>query len=251
MGVSDLTIYSTRTMAEGAGARVNRAFPTPDRDHLDPFVLFDEFYVGDDGFPEHPHEGFEIITYMLEGGFEHADSTGASETVGAGGAQRLRVGSGIRHSELPSTDGTDRGLQLWINLPRDRKDTAPDYRDAGRDDLPSESRDGLTVTTVVGEGSPLDLVTDVRYEVAEAEPGSTYEWTLDGGWSGVLYVAEGAVTIPDGDLASGAFAARDGRDRESADPLAVEVNVDDTSRFAAIGGRALDEPIQQRGSVVL
>lgn len=249
--MSDPTIYSTRTMAEGAGARVNRAFPTPERDHLDPFVLLDEFYVGDDGFPEHSHEGFEIVTYMLDGAFEHADSTGASETVGAGGAQRLRIGSGIRHSELPGTDGTDRGLQLWINLPRDEKDVAPNYRDAEREELPVESRDGLTVTTVVGQGSPLNLLTDVRYEAVEAEPGSAYEWALEGGWSGVLYVAEGAVTVSGDEIASGAFAARDGRDRNAADELTVQVDVNEPTRFAAIGGRALDEPIEQRGSVVL
>lgn len=249
--MSELTIYSTRQMAEGAGARVNRAFPTPERDHLDPFVLLDEFYVGDDGFPEHSHRGFEIVTYMLEGAFEHADSTGASETVRAGGAQRLRVGSGIRHSELPGTDGTDHGLQLWINLPREAKDVAPEYRDAECEGLPVESRDGSTVTTVVGEGSPLDLLTDVRYEVVEADAGATYEWTLDGGWSGVLYVADGTVTISDGELTSGAFAARDGLDRESADPLTVRADAAEAATFAVLGGLALDEPIRQRGPVVL
>lgn len=249
--MSAFTIYSTQQMAEGAGARVNRAFPSPGRSHFDPFVLLDEFFVADQGFPEHPHRGFEIITYMLEGAFEHADTTGASETVHAGGAQRLRAGSGLRHSELPGTDGMDNGLQLWINLPDDEKTAEPEYRDADRDDLPVESSERMTVTTVVGDGSPLDLRADVRYEVVEAEAGETYEWHVDAGWSAILYVAEGVVTIPEGSLESAKFAVRDGQAHESTEPVMVPVEVTEDTRFAAITGAPLSQPINQRGPVVL
>lgn len=247
----DFSTYETQQMAEGAGARVKRAFPTRARDHLDPFVLLDEFYVGDSGFPEHPHEGFEIITYMLDGAFEHADSTGANETIGAGGAQRLRAGSGLRHSELPGTDGEDRGLQLWINLPREDKDVAPDYKDAERDELPTEERAGATVTTVVGDESPLDLQAEVRYEIIAADAGANYEWQVPKNWSGFLYVADGAVSLPEHSLSAGEYVARDARQRDVGEARTLDVQIEADARVAAVIGESLDEPIQQRGSVVL
>lgn len=249
--MSTFTIYSARQGREGVGARVNRAFPAAKRDHFDPFVLLDEFSVGEGGVPEHEHRGFEIITYMLEGALEHTDSTGISKTAQAGGAVRMRTASGLRHAELPGTDEPARGLQLWINLPRDDKEMDPDYRDAERDQLPVDSRDGMRVTTVVGEGSPLDLRTDVHYEVVESEAGTTYEWTVEGGWSALLYVIEGEVTIPSGTIERGAFAARDGRERESADPDTIPVDVTNGATFAVITGSPLEEPITQRGPVVL
>lgn len=249
--MTEFSQYSTQQQAEGAGARVNRAFPTAGHDHLDPFVLLDEFFVGDDGFPEHPHQGFEIITYMLEGAFEHTDTTGASETIRAGGAQRLRVGSGLRHSERPGTSDPDHGLQLWINLPRDGKDTDPHYLDADRDALPVDARDGVTVTTIVGEGSPLDLRADVRYELVEVAAGATYTWAVNSGWSALLYPIAGTVTIPTGTVAQGEFASRNGRDQDTGDPATVRVEATTDATVAAITGAPFDEPITQRGPVVL
>lgn len=249
--MSTFTISATRQGREGVGARVDRAFPTASRDHLDPFVLLDDFSVGAGGVPEHEHRGFEIITYMLDGALEHTDSTGVSETAQAGGAMRMRTGSGMRHAEHPGTDEPARGLQLWINLPREDKDLDPDYSDVERDQLPVDARDGMRVTTVVGEGSLLDLRTDVHYEVVEAEAGATYEWDVEGGWSALLYVVEGAVSIPDGAIGQGVFAVRDGRELESADPDTVPVEVTEDATFAVVTGSPLDEPITQRGPIVL
>ena len=246
--MSTFTIHATRQQREGVGATVNRAFPTVERDHVDPFVLLDDFSVGAGGVPEHEHRGFEIITYMVSGALEHTDSTGVSKTAKAGGAMRMRTASGMRHAELPGTDEPARGLQLWVNLPRGDKEMDPDYRDA--DNLPVEARDGMRVTTVVGDESPLDLRTDVRYEVVEAEVGATYEWAVEGGWSALLYVVEGEVAVPAGTVEQGAFAVRDGRDQESADPDTVPVEAADDATFAVITGTPLGEPIVQRGPVV-
>lgn len=249
--MSAFTIYSTRQGTEGAGAQINRAFPAATRDHFDPFVLLDDFSVGAGGVPEHEHRGFEIITYMVEGALEHTDSTGVSKIAQPGGAMRMRTASGMRHAEYPGTDEPAHGLQLWINLPRDDKQLDPDYRDAERDQLPVDSRDGTEVTTIVGEGSPLDIRADVRYEVVEAEAGTTYEWNVEDGWSALLYVVKGAVTIPTGTIEQKEFAARDGRNRESTGSDTIPVEVTETATFAVIAGRPLDEPISQRGPVVL
>lgn len=190
---------------------------------------------------------------MLDGAFEHADSTGANETIGAGGAQRLRAGSGLRHSELPGTDGEDRGLQLWINLPREDKDVAPDYKDAERDELPTEERAGATVTTVVGDESPLDLQAEVRvrYEIIAADASTNYEWQVPKNWSGFLYVADGAVSLPEHSLSAGEYVARDARQRDVGEARTLDVQIEADARVAAVIGESLDEPIQQRGSVVL
>lgn len=249
--MSGFTIRATREGREGVGARVDRAFPVAERDHFDPFVLLDDFTVGTGGVPEHEHRGFEIITYMLDGALEHSDSTGISETANAGGAMRMRTASGMRHAEFPGTDEPAHGLQLWVNLPRDEKELDPDYRDAERDQLPVDARDGMEVTTVVGEGSPLDLRAEVRYEVVEAAADTTYEWAVAEGWSAVLYVVEGAVAIPTGTIEQRSFAARDGSERAPNDLATIPVEIREDATFAVIAGNPLDEPISQRGPVVL
>lgn len=250
---ADLQTYTAQEMAEGSGARVKRAFPSARRDHIDPFVLLDEFYVqGDSGFPEHPHEGFEIVTYMLEGAFEHADSTGAEETVHAGGAQRITAGSGLRHSELPGTEGLNRGLQLWINLPRSEKETDPDYQDAEDEELPAEEVDEATVKTVVGAGSPIELHTPMEYLVVSLPAGATFEWTIPEGWNGFGYVTDGAVEISDAPLQAGEFVVReDTGKRGGMDELTATITAEEDSTLALVTGRPHGEPITQRGPIVL
>ncbi|MFB6234474.1 MAG: pirin family protein [Halopenitus sp.] len=239
--------FETQEMAEGSGARVKRAFPSRTRDHLDPFVLLDEFYVeGGGGFPEHPHEGFEILTYMLEGAFEHADTTGAEETVHAGGAQRITAGSGLKHSELPGSEGRNRGLQLWINLPREDKETDPDYADAEADELPVQEVGKATVKTVVGDGSPLDLHTPAEYLVVSLPAKATFQWDVDADWNGFCYVADGRVSVAGDTLDAGEFGVT-----EDGEALTVTLTAEEDATVALVSGRPHHEPITQRGPVVL
>ncbi|MBO4249611.1 pirin family protein, partial [Halomicrobium sp. IBSBa] len=124
----------------------------------------EQFYIDPDtGFPMHPHRGFEIVSYMIEGGMEHEDSLGVANTAYENDAMRITTGSGIRHSEFPADGQACTGLQLWVNLPQAVKDADPDYVDATADMLPTEEQDGATVTTVVGEGSPISLYTPMEY----------------------------------------------------------------------------------------
>ncbi|MDH3912181.1 MAG: pirin family protein, partial [Rhodospirillales bacterium] len=109
--------------SDGAGVRLKRSIGGPRLDHLDPFLLLDEFgseegadYIG--GFPDHPHRGFETVTYMLDGLMRHQDSTGQGGVLGPGGVQWMTAGRGIVHSEMPEQEeGLMRGFQLWVNLP--------------------------------------------------------------------------------------------------------------------------------------
>jgi redox-sensitive bicupin YhaK (pirin superfamily) len=128
---NDATIEIKKAVGteEGEGAFVRRLFPTQDFNYLDPFVLFDEFFViPPAGFPDHPHRGFEVITYMRGGAFLHRDSMGNEQIIKAGGVQRITTGRGIVHAEMPGTKGVNHGLQIWINLPRRLKGLEPSYQ---------------------------------------------------------------------------------------------------------------------------
>ncbi|WP_225333311.1 pirin family protein [Halomicrobium urmianum] len=228
----------------GTGVTSNRAFPTNSYpSSLDPFVLFERFYIEPgEGFPTHPHRGFEIVSYMLEGGMDHEDSLGVTNTAREGEVMRITAGAGIRHSEFPAGDEGCNGLQLWLNLPRDRKEVDPDYEDAAAAELPTEERDGATVTTVVGEGSPIALHTPTEY--LDVAVDGAWTWSLPDGWSGFLYGVSGEGT------ADGA-AFSEGDVLPVTDARSVEVRSDGDLRAVAVAGRPHGEPVRQRGPFVL
>ncbi|WP_411966786.1 pirin family protein [Haloferax sp. YSSS75] len=238
------TPLSGELVRHGTGVNSNRAFPTNSYpSSLDPFVLFEQFYIDPDtGFPMHPHRGFEIVSYMLDGGMDHEDSLGVSNTAYEGDAMRITTGRGIRHSEFPADGQGCTGLQLWVNLPRAEKDVEPDYVDATADQLPTEERDGATVTTVVGDGSPIDLITPMEY--LDVVVTDSWTWSMPDGWAGFLYGVDGEGTV-DG----AAFTGGDVLPMTDARP--VELQTDGTFRVVAVSGRPHGEPIHQRGPFVL
>jgi len=150
-----------QAVLEGGGVLVHRAFPRPGLEQVDPFLLFDHmgpFTVGRGnatGFPDHPHRGFETVTYMLQGEFEHADSAGNRGRIETGGAQWMTAGDGIVHSEMPARrlleeGGTLEGVQIWVNLPRSQKRIAPRYQDVAPGDIPTIEVPGGSVRVVSG-----------------------------------------------------------------------------------------------------
>lgn len=240
----DRSVLAGESVQHGTGVTSTRAFPTSRYpEHLDPFVLFERFYIEpDEGFPMHPHEGFEIVSYLIEGGMAHEDSLGVSHTADAGDAMRITTGGGIRHSEFPADGAACNGLQLWVNIPREDKEIDADYEDAGADGLPTREVEGATVTTVVGEGSPIDLRTEMEYLDVAVDDGWT--WSVPEGWTGFLYgvAGDGAVAgepFGEGDV----FTITGGGD--------VAVATDSSLRVVAVAGRPHGEPIQQRGPFVL
>ncbi|MFC7234730.1 pirin family protein [Halosegnis marinus] len=223
------------------GMNASRVMPTGARDHLDPFVVFERFYIEPhQGFDTHPHRGFEIISYMLEGAMAHADSMGHESVAREGDAMRVTTGSGMRHSEMPDEGAACNGLQLWVNLPRDEKTVEPSYEDASAEELPVRETDGATVTTVVGEGSPLSLHTPVSYEVAALS--GAWTWSVPEGWNGFAYGIDGEGTA-DGE----AFGGGDFIDVEGGGETAFD---GEGLRVACIAGRPHGEPIRQRGPFV-
>jgi hypothetical protein len=222
--------------------RANRVFPTPHRQHLDPFVVFERFFIeATQGFPTHPHRGFEIVSYMLEGEMAHDDSMGNASTARASDAMRITTGNGMRHSEMPADSGACSGLQLWVNLPRAKKDVEPSYQAASGDALPTTREPGATVTTVVGPGSPLLLHTPVTYR--DVRVTDSWEWVVDDGWNGFLYVVSGDGRVDSEPLHEAQFLLVDGGG-------SLTLSTDAELRVAVVGGRPHDEPIRQRGPFV-
>ncbi|MBS3794987.1 MAG: pirin family protein [Candidatus Thorarchaeota archaeon] len=244
---------------EGAGVRIRRAIGHQDVEELDPFLLLDEFgsETKDDydaGFPSHPHRGFETVTYMLEGKVEHEDSTGRRGVIGPGDIQWMTAGSGIIHSEMPRTDnGGLRGLQLWINLPEERKMTQPTYRGYDKSSIPEvESSEGVKVKVIAGtvsgvEGPIRDIATRPEYLDVTMQAESQFQHRVSERYTAFAYVLDGEVEFgPTGERASAHELVVFGTGTK------VIVRTDDrTARFILVSGKSLNEPVAWHGSVVM
>jgi hypothetical protein len=228
---------------DGAGATLQRVFPQPSFRHLDPFVLLDDFDVQPPaGFPDHPHRGFEAFTYMIAGAFEHKDNLGNVSRVTAGGTQRFNSGRGARHSEMPGTDAANRGLQLWVNLPRRLKQMDPEYADTQPDAMPVAEGSGLLTRTVVGPASPVALHTEVEYIDVQLVADSTFARTIPQERNTLLYVIEGVARVGDEEVPRGHGVLLGAGD--------LEVAGREGTRFAFLSGRPHGEPILHRGPFV-
>jgi len=233
---------------EGAGARVKRALPNSQLGVLDPFVLLDEFFVQPPaGFPEHPHRGFEIVTYVLEGGFGHRDSAGNVETVSAGGLQKINTGRGMSHSEMPVGTELGHGLQLWINLAKAQKSLEPEYQTVPALGIPEVEGPDNLVRTIVGDGSPVTLHTPVLYLDVTLQPGAQWGAEVPRTHNGFVYVLRGSGRFgPEGapGRAGEMLALGEG------DSLSARAEGDEPLRFALIAGEPHNEPIRLRGPYV-
>jgi len=237
-------IRKAQETLDGDGAKVKRLFPVAGKRHHDPFVLLDEFFVDSSaGFPTHPHRGFEGITYMLEGQLQHKDNLGNDTTVRDGGIQRFTAGRGMEHSEMPQGDGVSHGFQLWVNLPKRLKSIEPGYQQVNRDEIPEEESDGVMVRTIVGNGSPVEIKTAVRYLDVRVSVGKSYDVNMIEFDHGIVYVWEGCLGFEDGKLCSGEAVFLEKGDN-------IRLEAESLCRFIALFGEAHGEPIIQYGPFV-
>ncbi len=246
--------------SDGDGVRLTRMIGTPQADMIDPFLMLDRFdnddpgaYIG--GFPDHPHRGFETVTIMLDGRLRHRDSTGGEGIIGPGDVQWMTAGRGIVHSEMPEQiAGRMRGFQLWVNLPKTKKMSAPGYQDITADSIPVVDGDGVTVRVIAGtyEGikGPAVAQTAIRLLRIDVEPGAKLTLERPDGHHAFFCIYEGDVTAPD-DL---------GRDRKAeAASLAIlhgdgEVTLTAGSKGAALfygEGEPINEPVARYGPFVM
>ena len=192
----DYWIHKATETNEGDGVVVKRLFPTPGFMNFDPFVLWDHFNVRPgSGFPDHPHRGFEGITYLFRGSMEHKDNLGNQSRVAAGGAQRFTAGRGIVHSEMPGSEGDNEGIQLWVNLARAEKTIEPDYQQVDADEFPRHEFEQGSIVTLVGAGSPLKIKTPFVYKQLNLQAGARYSESLPKNYRGFVYLVSGEVAV--------------------------------------------------------
>jgi quercetin 2,3-dioxygenase len=244
---------------EGAGVRIRRAIGHQDVEELDPFLLLDEFGSEseddyDAGFPSHPHRGFETVTYILEGKIEHEDSTGRRGVIGPGDIQWMTAGSGIIHSKMPRTDnGGLRGLQLWVNLPEERKMTQPTYRGYDKSSIPEvESSESVKVKVIAGtvsgvEGPIRDIATRPEYLDVTMQSKSEFQHTVPERHTVFAYILDGEAEF--GKKRKKA-AARELVVLETGTEVMVRTD-EGLARFILVSGKALNEPVAWHGSVVM
>ena len=244
--------------SDGAGVKLTRLLTHHWQQRLDPFLMLDFFgsdkgqdYIG--GFPNHPHRGFETITYMLAGRMRHNDSVGNVGMLHPGAVQWMTAGRGVIHSEMPEQeDGLMNGFQLWLNLPSRDKMCEPWYLDIPNDALPEWRSDGLCVRVIAGEfegvqGRVVREATQPIYwdvHCLSTQPLS-FERALPVGHNAFVVVYEGEVQL-DGKrlpLHHMAVLANDGD--------GVALQLEPGCRFIVVAGRPLKEPIAQYGPFVM
>jgi redox-sensitive bicupin YhaK (pirin superfamily) len=260
-------ITSVQTL-EGEGFLVNRPFPSRTLEDFDPFLLLDELGPAElgpgeaKGAPDHPHRGFETVTYILEGHLQHQDSQGHAGLLGPGDVQWMTAGAGVVHSEMPEaefarTGGRMHGFQLWVNLPRLDKMMRPHYQEIPSGHIPTATRaDGaVTVKVIAGEALGARAVIDTRTPITFLhfilQPGATVAQPIPREYQAFAYVAGGAGRF--------GFDARPAKARQMVAfandgegvALAVPVDAEAPLSVLLIAGRPLHEPVVRYGPFVM
>lgn len=245
--------------SDGAGVKLDRVLTQSLQRRLDPFLMLDAFHSDnpDDylaGFPDHPHRGFETVTFMIEGRMRHRDSAGNEGLIEDGGVQWMTAGRGVIHSELPEQrDGLMEGFQLWLNLPAGDKMCPPWYRDFAAADLPSFTTDaGVRVVVIAGRSHGIDGAvartgTEPLYLDLEMPAGSLLTQSLPASRNAFVYVYRGTLEIEGTIVLAGRMAIL----ANSADADGVAIRATENARALLIAGEPLREPIVQYGPFVM
>lgn len=252
--------------SDGAGVKLTRVIGGPGLPDLDPFLLLDEFgtdraedYIA--GFPEHPHRGFETVTYMLDGRMRHRDNHGNEGLLVPGSVQWMTAGRGLVHSEMPEQEeGRMRGFQLWVNLPAKDKMTEPRYQEFAPGRIPlARPAAGVEVRVVAGEldagdggrvRGPIEQpATSPLYLDATLEAGVAWEHRLPEGHNAFAYVFESEATLGSGDEAR-AVASQELAILGGGDLLRIQAGTAG-ARVLLIAGRPLREPVARHGPFVM
>ena len=243
--------------SDGAGVKLTRVLTQDLQRRLDPFLMLDAFrndnpddYIG--GFPDHPHRGFETVTYMIAGRMRHRDSAGNEGLLGPGGVQWMTAGSGLIHSELPEQEeGLMEGFQLWLNLPATRKMCKPSYRDIAPETIPEfTTAAGVKVRVIAGQsqgttGAVIREDTEPLFLDIHLPANTEFVQDLPEGHHAFVYTYRGNV------LTSGQAVPDRHMGILSNEGQAVKLQASQPSRVLLISGKPLNEPIAQYGPFVM
>jgi hypothetical protein len=245
--------------SDGAGVSLTRVLTGRLQQRLDPFLMLDAFGSDDPhdyiaGFPDHPHRGFETITYMLSGRMRHRDSAGHEGLLENGGVQWMTAGRGVIHSEIPEQEnGVMEGFQLWLNLPAASKMAEPWYRDFPAVAIPEyRTSEGVEVRVMAGgsngvAGAVTRDTTEPIYLDVHLPAGTTFATAIPTTHNAFVYVYRGAVNISGTRIES----QRMGILHNAADSDGVIIQADSAARLILVAGQPLHEPIVQYGPFVM
>ncbi len=240
---------------DGAGVKLTRVIGNRDVEDFDPFLMLDAFdsrkpadYVA--GFPWHPHRGIETVTYLISGDIEHQDSLGNRGSIRDGSCQWMTAGGGILHQEMPQPSEHMFGAQLWINLPRKDKMTAPAYHDLKPEDIPAVEESAGTVRVISGEYRGVraqmqgHFVKTTYFDV-ELKPESVWKWETKAEDTVFLYILSGALNV-----ASVLYDSRRALLLTSGDVVSLTAG-DGGVRFFFLAAPPLREPVAWGGPIVM
>jgi len=250
-------LIAGRATSDGAGVKLTRVLTQDLQRRLDPFLMLDAFgsdsaddYIA--GFPDHPHRGFETVTYMLAGRMRHRDSAGHEGLLSDGGVQWMTAGRGVIHSELPEqTEGRMEGFQLWLNLPARDKMTPAWYRDIQSPEVPEWHGKGVTARVIAGAthgvaGAMQREGTEPLYLDLHLDAGATFEQPLPESHNAFVYVYRGSLSVGDEAVPMQRMAILANR----GDGVRL-TGSSDGARAILVAGRPLKEPIAQYGPFVM
>jgi redox-sensitive bicupin YhaK (pirin superfamily) len=252
-------LVAGQATSDGAGVKLTRVLTQDLQRRLDPFLMLDAFgsdkpddYIA--GFPDHPHRGFETVTYMIAGRMLHRDSAGHEGLLQNGGVQWMTAGKGVIHSEIPQQEhGVMEGFQLWLNLPSADKMKEPWYRDFSNDQLPQlVTPEGARVTVIAGDshgvtGAVTRDASQPRYLDVHLPAGRAFQQPLAPHHNAFIYVYRGEVSIAGQSVPTQRMAilANDA----TSDGVIMQASVD--AKLILISGQPLKEPIVQYGPFVM
>lgn len=242
---------------DGAGVSIRRAIGTHQLREIDPFLLLDELHSDDPsdyiaGFPNHPHRGFETITYMLQGSIRHRDSLGNEGLVGSGGVQWMRAARGIIHSEIPEqSDGLLWGFQIWVNLPAAEKFAAPAHYDLPGETIPELTQGGRRIRVIAGQTGdgregPLARP-DIGLSLLDVQlpADSDFSWPIGADQTLLAYVYAGELVTPPARYPHGALLVLD-----AAADWQLTAG-EEGAGVLLLAARPINEPIVRAGPFVL
>jgi redox-sensitive bicupin YhaK (pirin superfamily) len=252
-------LVTGQATSDGAGVKLSRILTQDLQHRLDPFLMLDAFgsdkpddYIA--GFPDHPHRGFEAVTYMIAGRMLHRDSAGNEGLLQNGGVQWMTAGKGVIHSEIPQQDeGVMEGFQLWLNLHSSEKMNTPWYRDFQNAQLPQfKTPEGVAVTVIAGashgvQGAVIREITQPIYLDVHMPMGSRFEQALPAGHNVFVYIYRGQVSIAGQAVPAQRMAIL--ANASQADGVVIEASAD--AKLILVAGQPLKEPIVQYGPFVM
>ncbi|PTQ90663.1 pirin family protein [Agitococcus lubricus] len=240
--------------SDGAGVKLTRVIGTQQLPQIDPFLMLDEFRSDDAndyiaGFPEHPHRGFETVTYMLAGKMRHQDNQGNVGLLEAGSVQWMTAGRGIVHSEMPEQEnGLMWGFQLWVNLPAKDKMTAPRYQDIPPQAIPEIPYQGHHVRVIAGQLAgaigpvQAEAIHAIYWDIHLAT--GSFNAPLPSTHQAFIYVYQGSVSVEGRQVERGQLALL-----SEGEQIRIDAQTD--ARLLLIAGQAIREPVARYGPFVM